>query len=430
MKKIFFCLIAILSLSHCSTKPAKEQSSQLLKFFKEKNYFKLDNLMSEMKFEKNNPGLLLYEATIDNVFNRPEESDRLINTLFEKYRGYFNDTITKDLYDMRFSNAYRLQDYKRACLSDSIIVTDYSHVCDSSEINTRKDDISLFGNIINVPKMQVTMPSDSKIPLKRDIAGLLNVPVRLLNDSVDFVFDTGANISVLIESVAKKYGVRLLAGMARTGTSTSKKVEGHMGLLDLRLGNVEIKDAVFLVLPDSDLTYANGVYIIKGVIGFPIMYALKEFVMTGDKFMTVIQKQENTKERNIAFDGQNILIRVIAQNDTLPFLFDSGNTTTNLGALFFTAYKQEILKKCKKEKVTTAGAGGSEETMAYILDSLVFFAGNTDYTLKSLRIYSDDLSGYERKYLYGNFGQDYINKFSEMKINFASMNIQFSGRIN
>ncbi len=386
--------------------------------------------MSEMKFEKNNPGLLLYEATIDNVFNRPEESDRLINTLFEKYRGYFNDTITKDLYDMRFSNAYRLQDYKRACLSDSIIVTDYSHVCDSSEINTRKDDISLFGNIINVPKMQVTMPSDSKIPLKRDIAGLLNVPVRLLNDSVDFVFDTGANISVLIESVAKKYGVRLLAGMARTGTSTSKKVEGHMGLLDLRLGNVEIKDAVFLVLPDSDLTYANGVYIIKGVIGFPIMYALKEFVMTGDKFMTVIQKQENTKERNIAFDGQNILIRVIAQNDTLPFLFDSGNTTTNLGALFFTAYKQEILKKCKKEKVTTAGAGGSEETMAYILDSLVFFAGNTDYTLKSLRIYSDDLSGYERKYLYGNFGQDYINKFSEMKINFASMNIQFSGRIN
>ncbi|MGA1977912.1 MAG: retropepsin-like aspartic protease [Bacteroidales bacterium] len=430
MKKIFFCLIAILSLSHCSTKPAKEQSSQLLKFFKEKNYFKLDNLMSEMKFEKNNPGLLLYEATIDNVFNRPEESDRLINTLFEKYRGYFNDTITKDLYDMRFSNAYRLQDYKRACLSDSIIVTDYSHVCDSSEINTRKDDISLFGNIINVPKMQVTMPSDSKIPLKRDIAGLLNVPVRLLNDSVDFVFDTGANISVLIESVAKKYGVRLLAGMARTGTSTSKKVEGHMGLLDLRLGNVEIKDAVFLVLPDSDLTYANGVYIIKGVIGFPIMYALKEFVMTGDKFMTVIQKQENTKERNIAFDGQNILIRVIAQNDTLPFIFDSGNTTTNLGALFFTAYKQEILKKCKKEKVTTAGAGGSEETMAYILDSLVFFAGNTDYTLKSLRIYSDDLSGYERKYLYGNFGQDYINKFSEMKINFASMNIQFSGRIN
>jgi len=430
MKKIFFCLIAILSLSHCSTKPAKEQSSQLLKFFKEKNYFKLDNLMSEMKFEKNNPGLLLYEATIDNVFNRPEESDRLINTLFEKYRGYFNDTITKDLYDMRFSNAYRLQDYKRACLSDSIIVTDYSHVCDSSEINTRKDDISLFGNIINVPKMQVTMPSDSKIPLKRDIAGLLNVPVRLLNDSVDFVFDTGANISVLIESVAKKYGVRLLAGMARTGTSTSKKVEGHMGLLDLRLGNVEIKDAVFLVLPDSDLTYANGVYIIKGVIGFPIMYALKEFVMTGDKFMTVIQKQENTKERNIAFDGQNILIRVIAQNDTLPFIFDSGNTTTNLGALFFTAYKQEILKKCKKEKVTTAGAGGSEETMAYILDSLVFFAGNTDYTLKSLRIYSDDLSGYERKYLYWNFGQDYINKFSEMKINFASMNIQFSGRIN
>jgi hypothetical protein len=34
--------------------------------------------------------------------------------------------------------------------------------------------------------------------------------------------------------------------------------------------------------------------------------------------------------------------------------------------------------------------------------------------------------GYDIKFLFGNFGQDYINKFSEMKINFASMNIRFS----
>lgn len=429
MKKILVCFIIILSLSDCSTKLSREQNGQLLKFYKEKNYFKLDNLLSRIKPDKNNPDFLLYKATIDNTFNKTEESNREINILLTRYRRHFNDTVIKDLYSMRFSNAYLLQDYKNAYISDSIIVADYKNVCDSSEAENHEDDISLFSDIDNVPKMQIGIPSDSRVPLKRDIAGLLNVSVSLQNDSVDFVFDTGANISVLIESVAKKYGVRLLPGKVRTGTSTSKKVEGQMGLLDLKLGNIEIKNAVFLVLPDSSLTYANGAYIIRGVIGFPIMYALKEFVMAGDKYMTVIQNPEKATDRNLAFDGQNILIEVKSQNDTLPFLFDSGNTTTNLSALYFDTYKNDILGKCKKVNVTTGGAGGFESTEAYILDSLDLSVGDSQYTLHSSRVYPVDLSGYDRKFLFGNFGQDYINKFSEMKINFASMNIQFLGRI-
>lgn len=427
MKKLFVYLIAMVVFTNCSTKLTKEQDNKLLTFYKEKNFFKLDELMSKIKFNIANPDLVLYRATIDNVFNKPEESNQLINVLLKEQPKYFNDTVVKELYYMRSANAYRLQNYKSAYFDDSIIVNRYRNVCDSSEIETRNDDISIFRSIMDVPKMEIKMPENSKVPMKRDVAGLQNVPVSLLNDTVDFVFDTGAEFSVIIESVAKKYGVKMLDGKVRTGTSTSKKVEGHMGLLTIRLGTIELKDVAFIVLPDSSLTFDNGLYVIKGIIGFPVIYSLTDFTIRDDKFLMVSQKHLEPRDKNFAIDGQYIIIRVTANNDTLPFIFDSGNAATFLSSSFFTKYKNEIVGKCKKGKVETGGAGGIDKAEAYILDSLDMSAGNSRYTLDSLLIYPKDLSGYDMKYVYGNFGQSYISRFCEMRINFAAMNIEFLG---
>jgi hypothetical protein len=425
MKNLIVFLIAVVVFTNCSTRLTNEQGNQLFTHYKEKNFFKLDQLMSKITFDKSNPDLLLYRATLDNVFNKPEESNQLINILLKEYQKYFNDTIVKDLYTMRSANAYRLKDYKSAYSDNSMIVKKYRNVCDSSEIETLIDDITLFHSLMNVPKMEINMPENATVPMKRDIAGLQNIAVTLQKDTVDFVFDTGAAFSVMMESVAKKYGVKLLDEKVRTGTSTSKKVEGHMGLLTIKLGAMELKDVAFLVLPDSCLTFANGLYVIKGVIGFPEIYALKGFMIKDSKFLMVSQKQPETGDKNFAIDGQYIIIRVIARNDTLPFIFDSGNQETVLSSAFFNKYKSEITGKCKKGTVETGGAGGMEKTDAYILDSLSISAGNSQYTLDSLRIYPKDLMGYDMKYVYGNFGQNYVRKFSEMKINFASMNIEF-----
>ena len=158
------------------------------------------------------------------------------------------------------------------------------------------------------------------------------------------------------------------------------------------------------------------------------MYALSGFTIKDNKFLMVTQRQQETSDKNFAIDGQYIIIRVIANKDTLPFIFDSGNQTTFLSSSYFNKYKSEITEKCKKEKVETGGAGGMVKTEAYILDSLPVSAGNSHYTFDSILVYPNDLSGYDMKYVYGNFGQNYVSKFSEMKINFTSMNIEFLGK--
>jgi len=425
MKSFFSYVIILLAFTQCTSTLSDEQSRQLSECYKTKDYFKLDNLISKITTVERNPDLLLYKATLANVFNQPAESNLLIGKILKKYVHHFNDTIIRDLYYMQEANAYRLQDYYGEYLADSILVTKFSAVCDSEELETHKDDITLFRVIRNVPKMECKIPADATATLKRDIAGLLNVSVALKKDSVDWVFDTGAAFSVMIASQATKYGVRILPGKVRTGTSTGIKVEGQMGLLDLNLGNIEVKNAVVLILPDSALTFANGAYVIRGVLGFPVIYALKEFTIIEDKTLLVSQSHEKQGDRNLALDGQYMLIRVKAGNDTLPFLYDSGNNTTSLSARFFNKYKNDIEGTCTKRNVITGGAGGMRETEAYILDSLSLSVGNSNYTLDSLVVFPSDLMGYDIKYLYGNFGQDYVSKFSEMRIDFNSMNINF-----
>jgi len=188
-----------------------------------------------------------------------------------------------------------------------------------------------------------------------------------------------------MESLAKKYGVRIIGDKARTGTSTGLKVEGRTGLLDFRLETWKSGTPLFWCLPDSALTFANGAYAIKGVIGFPVMYAFKEFTIQNDRLLLVPRNHEETFDRNLALDGQYLIVRVTAKNDTLPFLFDSGNTTTSLSSLFFNSFKNEIVEKCKQEKETTGGAGGMVETEAYVLDSLAMAAGTSQLTLHGMK---------------------------------------------
>ena len=79
-----------------------------------------------------------------------------------------------------------------------------------------------------------------------------------------------------------------------------------------------------------------------------------------------------------------------------------------------------------KIKNKIGGAGGAIEAETYILDSAMFYAGNSNCQLYNLQILTKQVSDLQ-KYLYGNFGQDYIRNFSDMTINFASMNISFKG---
>jgi predicted aspartyl protease len=425
MKKLLPLLTLCFLLHSCTQKLSKEQSIQLWKAYKEQNYFRLHNLVAKINSDLNTPEVLLFKAKLAYVFNRPQESDSLINLLLDKHVTNFTDTIIADLHLMKAVNGDRVENYKSAFTEGTLVVEKFKKCCDSALIAETKDDNEVREALTGVPLMQIIKSTDVQVPLKRDIAGLMNLMVGVGNDSMNFVFDTGANISVMIASVAAKYGLKTSDKKVHIEAFTGKRLEAKMAYGDIKIGSIEIKNAVFIVFPDSVLTFGHGAYVIKGVIGFPIMNALKEIIVKDDKYLIVPQTPEKTTAKNFALDQSTPVILVKYNNDTIPLHFDTGADRTDFYVSFLNKYKNHILTNCKKKLITIGGAGGNIEVETYTLDKATLTAGNVETRLDSLHIFTKTLMA-NQDHLYGNFGQDFIKKYKVMKINFAAMNISFS----
>ena len=122
---------------------------------------------------------MLYKAKLEYVFNKPENSNILINKILDKYKIYFNDSIIADLFEMRAANAFRLQDYESAYSDLNLIVNKYGQLYDSATVEGHKEDIIVRHALIGIPEMVIEKDEskDVKLNSERDLAGLLNIPV-------------------------------------------------------------------------------------------------------------------------------------------------------------------------------------------------------------------------------------------------------------
>jgi hypothetical protein len=123
-------------------------------------------------------------------------------------------------------------------------------------------------------------------PAGRDPAGLMRVDLRIDGRAQDAVFDTGANISVLSASAAKRLGVRMIAGDASVGNSVQGKVAVRLAIADrLEIAGNVLRNVAFLVIDDAALTFGEGGrYTIPAILGYPVMQALGRFRMEPARF--------------------------------------------------------------------------------------------------------------------------------------------------
>lgn len=104
----------------------------------------------------------------------------------------------------------------------------------------------------------------------------VHVPVKAGGYEGTAIADTGAQISVMMQSVAKAAHVKML-GASRDVGSTTAKISGQIGLIpEVKLGEALVKNVPVLVLPDAQLTITDG----KKSVSLPFilsLYALADF---------------------------------------------------------------------------------------------------------------------------------------------------------
>src|SRR5690606_38892242 len=145
------------------------------------------------------------------------------------------------------------------------------------KLDDLKNTYALLKSLENTPKQEFEISEDAEFPIKKDKAGLTNLEVTFGDKKVDFVFDTGANFSVIQKSVAEAMGLQIIQSKFMVNTASGRKVNSDLALAEkLEIGPITLRDVVFLIFEDEDLTFPPIDYEMKGILGFPITRAFEE----------------------------------------------------------------------------------------------------------------------------------------------------------
>lgn len=426
--KYFLILFTLLCIG-CTNSIDNNKSDQLFQEMEQmvetQNYFKLKKTFEKHKHQLSKSQSLYIESIYLNVFNKLKKSNSAIEKLLISKDSSITDSMLNKLYHTKLLNHINLYEYNEAKNTSNYILKNYLHLNDSSNINMLENELKIWDALKNIPKQEVYINSDITIPLIKDKVGYPNIDVLINNQTKNYVFDTGANFSVVKRSLVKELNLKYFDAGFFVTAATGLKVKSDVAVADtLKIGDLVYKNVVFLVLDDEDISFPQIDYYINGIIGFPIIEAMKEIRYLRGNSILIPSNPSNYSNNNFALNGLMPIIAVEHEQDTLLFNFDTGARKTDLYYKFYVDYKEDLDKKFTKEKFKSSSVGGEVEFEGFIIDEIKFTVGKKTSILKNIQLHSKSI-GTSKNNIHGNLGQDFIKQYDEMIISFLYSSILF-----
>lgn len=409
MKKLIIFTLLLLETGVAFSQIKTE--NQLKSLSEQHQFVKMDSLNNKIKTREYH----FYKALFANVCNKPSISNLYLDSLKQ-------NQITKEFryYKLKNDNYIKLFDYANAFKTSGILTTTFSKKYTKGELDDEQNTRRIW-EVLKLQKPQIIESfSNITVATKKDKAGLITTNVLTNNIETDFVFDTGAGISCITESLAKKLGFIILPdNNIEVMSFTGVKNKVLMGIAPvLNIGNITIHNAVFLVYPDTAFTFANGKYIINGIIGFPIIKELGTVTIEENSLSFSKNKTINNNDKNLFIDELRAIVMLNFKGKTLPFNFDSGAKTSSFNKSFYELFKSYLDKNGSLVSEKTASAGGQEVTSEVLeIKDQQIQLGKNQINLPKLQVDKSDYGVYG-KVNYGNIGQDIIGQFKKVTISF------------
>lgn len=423
LMNLFVFTVVINSCTH-QTNLSNEQLSRLKEIYDTNNYFSLRKALSAVP-QNNTREYLYYSAVVNNAFNKPLESNKFINKLIELSES--PDSLTSDALVLKINNHVRLGNYKEAYEAINVLVDKYSSFTDSLTLKSQANEQLIWEALIDIPTMTVNASGNSSLKLEQDKAGLDRIPIQINGAPGNFVFDTGANFSVIQRSVAERNNVEVLDANFEVSGFTGMMVESDVAVAkEIVLGNHVFRNVIFLVFDDETLTFPQFDYSIEGIIGFPVLEAAKEIqVLTKENVIEIPEKINDYTLNNLAMDGFTPLIQINYEEEELLCTFDTGADKTTFYSTFTKKYKSEFNSTTFEEKeFNQMGAGGAKAVKGFEIPSFSFEIGGQEVTITDVRLFSEEIAT-PPETRYANIGQDVVNQFDKMILNFNTMTLIF-----
>jgi predicted aspartyl protease len=251
------------------------------------------------------------------------------------------------------------------------------------------------------------------------------LPFSINGVEATYWFDTGAELSVLSESEAKRFGLRIQSAAVKVGDLNGTQVSARITVADeLSIGSGRLRQVAFLVLPDNQPPFDEQSPGARGLIGLPVLLALERFAWGADKKFEIGPKPSNKSvpHADLCFDGNHPVVQVRYDNRALAFALDTGASNTDLYPPFAAAFPELIRSAAKTDSYKMEGVGGAKYMEAATLESLKFSIGGFPVTLKSAGVLLKPTTD-SSKFFAGNLGIDLLQQAHKTTFDFKAMSL-------
>lgn len=404
--------------------PASSQGNDHLfkhidSLLRQKQYFEASSVFRTKRDQLPRLEGLYVAAVLNNAFNRPDESRRSIDELLLQIQNLSDSTIIS-LYKLKKDNHLKMFEYMEASEAVATLLERHRPLLTSEMITGLENDLKLWGALADEPKQTVVFKKRTVLRMTEDKARLKNLRVSSEGVERDFVFDTGANISTVTLSTAVAMGMKIIPARIAVGSITGNTVSAQLGICKkLVIGNMEFTHVIFLVFEDDALAFRRIGYQINGILGFPVIEAMKKIVISRDGVFEVDgNRTRGEYESNMALDGLKPLLFADGQ----PYTFDSGADRTMLYKPYYLANQGEIERLYKETAISVGGAGGKRKIAGYVMDVTIKI-GRQKVALRKVKLLKEPRANGSG--IYGNIGQDVVRQFKSMVIDFDEMYVGF-----
>lgn len=367
------------------------------------------------------PYYYFYKAVYANASNKPDSSLYFLKLFTGKKK-----TPPKELafayYKLENENYIRSFQFPEAEKTGRALVKKFAKEFTEDELKGSVNANLIWKALIRQPRQRIEQPVGDTLAFTRDLAGLINIKVG--NDSLttDFVFDTGAGLSSITESLAEKIGFTILpdSGILVSGFNNIYNPVRIAIAPRLQMGDIVVYNEPFLVFKDEALTFANGAYKINGIIGFPIAKELGRIIIEPKQL--VIQKHTHddpSLPRNFFMETLRPVLMMTYKGRMLPFNFDTGANYSSFTREFYELDSAALNAAGTRTTSTNAGAGGATTNEVLRMSKLEFVLNGETITFSNVPV-DPGLQEYSKENLYGNIGQDLLRQYKKVILDFGN----------
>ncbi len=421
MKSALLAVLMILasSLRLCAQSPADRELQN----------FQLDRLERTLQAMPSGAERDYFAGMIANRRNQISQSVALLTRALPALRKSNSAHAALALQALADDDTKQFQ-YAAAAKAYEDLLGHFAAQLSPDQVQGTKDDAAVAGVLRAAPPQTIAWHGAVRVRIGRNPLGSWNAVLKVNHVTASWLLDTGANMSAVSRSFARRLGLKPLPGTAQTQAGvTGIENPIQIALVPvLHVGGATLHNLVVLILEDASLRIDLGPrqrFQIQAVLGYPAFQAMGAIAFRNDGWFEAgdaARAEASASGSSGTTMYMKLLMPVIecgVGGEELPFSFDTGASGTNLTERYAKHFRA-LSASWKKGENKSAGAGGIVTRTIYLQPDLRLAVGNRTATLHNVPIFTQPM-GSDLDELYGNLGQDMVSGFSSFVVDFSRM---------